>query len=96
MKFLILNFKAETPAKRSWMVLYIKVRFENNKSYSYFCEYDVKVGDKVFVPGKMAGQPGEVIDVSDSCPSGRAAAYTLYVEKAFNVTEVSLDDDLDF
>ena len=88
--------RVETPAKLHWCQLYIKVRFENNKSYSYFCNYDVNVGDKVFVPGKMAGQPGEVIDVSTSSPSGTKAAYTLSVEKAFNVTEVSLDDDFDF
>ena len=87
--------RTEIPAKRSWVQLYIKVRFENNKSYSYFCDYEVNVGDKVFVPGKMAGQPGEVIDVSMSSPSGSTAAFTLSVEKAFNITESSLDD-LDF
>ncbi len=84
--------RTETPAPRIPWQKYIKVRFENGKAYSYFCSFDVKVGDKVFVPGKMAGMPGEVIELIEACPSGRAAAFTLSVESAFNVTEVDVNN----
>jgi len=77
----------ETPAETigGWEKLYIKVRFENNKAYSYFCGFKVKEGDKVFVPGKMAGMPGEVIEILKDFPSGTAARYTLEVTEAYNV-----------
>lgn len=87
----------ETPAEAltGWNKLYIKVRFENNKAYSYFSKFKVKEGDKVFVPGKMAGMPGEVIEILKDSPSGRAAMYTLEVTEAFNVVLEEVDDNLD-
>lgn len=87
----------ETPAEAlsGWDKLYIKVRFENNKAYSYFCNFKVNKGDKVFVPGKMAGMPGEVIEIMKDSPSGRAAMYTLEVTEAFNVRLEEVDDNLD-
>lgn len=84
--------RSETPAPMGTRRIYIKVRFENNKAYSYFCNYQVSLGDKVFVPGKMAGLPGEVVEILSSEPSGRAAMYTLSVEKAFNITEEDVGD----
>lgn len=60
--------------------LYIKVKFENGKSYRYFCEYKVDIGDTVFVPGKMDGQPGTVVEILNTQPTGQAEAYTLYVK----------------
>ena len=87
----------ETPAESlsGKKKLYIKVHFENNKAYSYFCKFKVNEGDKVFVPGKMAGMPGEVIKIMKDFPSGRAAAYTLEVTEAFNVRLEEVDDNLD-
>ncbi len=88
--------KKETPAEAG-PKLYIKVRFEDNKAYSYFCSFKVKPGDKVFVGGKKSGEPGEVLEILNSFPTGRAAMYTLAVEKAFNVETVEVGDldDLD-
>lgn len=87
----------ETPAEAlsGWNKLYIKARFENNKVYSYFCNFKVNEGDKVFVPGKMAGMPGEVIQIMKDSPSGRAAMHTLEVTEAFNVRLEEVDDNLD-
>ena len=83
--------RQETPAQPGKR-LYIKVRFENNKSYSYFCDYQVKPGDKVFVGGKMAGQPGEVVEIIPKQPSGTAAFYTQTVTEAFTVQMEEVDD----
>lgn len=76
--------KNETPAE-SGPRLHIRVGFEDNKAYSYFCSFIVKVGDKVFVGGKKAGMPGEVLEILKSDPKGTAAFYTQEVVKAFNV-----------
>lgn len=88
--------RKETPAEAG-PELYIKVCFEDNKSYSYFCSFKVKPGDKVFVGGKKAGEPGEVLEILSGSPVGRAAMYTLAVEKAFNIETVEVGDlgDLD-
>ena len=82
--------RRETPAKQGKKI-YIQVRFENNKAYKYFCDFDVGVGDKVFVGGKMAGQPGEVTAILDEQPSGRSAWYTQSVTEAYNVTAEEVD-----
>ena len=68
--------------------LYVKVKFADNRSYAYFCEFKVQPGDKVFVGGKKAGESGEIVEIIPSHPNARAAMYTLSVEKAFNVTYV--------
>lgn len=63
-----------------------------SKSYTYFCNYKVEVGDKVFVEGKKAGEPGEVVEIIAVHPSGRAAQYTLFVKEAFNVSVEEVED----
>lgn len=41
------------------------VRFENGREYPYYNdEFNLKVGDVVFVDGKLAGQPGRVTEVT--------------------------------
>jgi len=45
---------------------YVKIRFSNNKTYSYNCPFEAKVGDIAFVEGAMADIPGEVIEVDDN------------------------------
>ena len=38
----------------------VTVRFENGKEYPYYNdEFNLNVGDVVFVDGKLAGQPGQ-------------------------------------
>lgn len=81
----------ETPAKEG-TTIQIKARFEDNKSYSYLCKFRVSVGDKVFVQGKKAGIPGTITEILDTYPSGKAAKYTLHVEKAYNVEAVASDN----
>lgn len=76
--------------------LYIKVRFEDNKAYSYLCRYAVRPGDRVYVGGKKAGQPGEVVEILPGSPSGRAAMYTLEVEKAYRLSVETISDSQDF
>ena len=84
--------RRETPAERKWpWFRYIQVRFENNKAYKYRCDFDVRVGDKVFVEGKMAGHPGEVTALLLDRPSGRAELYTQSVTEAYNVTIEEVD-----
>ncbi len=61
----------------------VTVLFEDNKKYRYYCEYPVKLGDKVYVEGKKAGEKGIVVDISDDLVKGTAAKFTLNVVKAF-------------
>ncbi len=43
----------------------VTVRFENGKEYPYYNdEFNLNVGDVVFVDGKLAGQPGRVTEVT--------------------------------
>ena len=55
----------------------------DNKKYRYYCEYPVKLGDKVYVEGKKAGEKGIVVYISDDLVKGTAAKFTLNVVKAF-------------
>ena len=38
----------------------VKVKFDNGKEYKYNTDLDLKVGDKVYVEGKMANEIGTV------------------------------------
>lgn len=80
----------ETPADPG-PELYVKVRFDDNKSFSYFCSFVVTVGDKVTVQGKRAGEVGIIAEIMDEYPTGRAAMYTLQVTSASHVVRERLD-----
>lgn len=80
----------ETPAEPG-PELYVKVRFDDNKSFAYFCKFAVEVGDKVAVQGKRAGEVGIIAEIMDERPTGRAAMYTLQVTSASHVVRERLD-----
>lgn len=64
---------------------YIKVQFDDGRCYSYFSKFDIKLGDVVFVAGKMDGKPGVVVGLSSKLPSGKVMQNTLSVVKAYNI-----------
>lgn len=72
------------------------IRLEDNKAYSYFCRYDVKPGDRVYVGGKKAGQPDEIVEIINGYPTGRAAMYTQEVEKAYKLSVETISGSEDF
>lgn len=80
----------ETPAEPG-PELYVKVRFDDNKSFAYFCSFVVTVGDKVTVQGKRAGEVGIIAEIMDEYPTGRAAMYTLQVTSASHIVRERLD-----
>lgn len=80
----------ETPAEPG-PELYVKVRFDDNKSFAYFCSFVVTVGDKVTVQGKRAGETGIIAEIMDEYPTGRAAMYTLQVTSASHIVRERLD-----
>lgn len=64
-----LKSNIENPAISKKKILPIRsvvtVRFENGKEYPYYNdEFDLKIGDVVYVDGKLAGKAGRVIDVT--------------------------------
>ena len=61
--------------------VYVKVRFQNNRTYTYYSSDAINVGNKVKVEGKMADEIGEVIEIVKDEPNGRAASYVLNVKK---------------
>lgn len=71
--------------------LYVKVRFDDNKVFSYFCRFVVEIGDKVYVEGKRTGAEGTITEIMDEYPTGRAAMYTLQVTSASHVIRERLD-----
>ena len=73
----------EEPAKQTTRKNLIKVRFQDGRTYNYYCKFMVRLGDKVFVDGKRAGEPGMVVEIVTKTLTGKAAANTLYVQKAF-------------
>ncbi len=74
---------------------YIKARFENGKTNKYFCDFKIKKGDKVFVEGKLAGKAGEVIEILDDTKSCPITQDALKVTKAYNVTLIDIDEELE-
>lgn len=76
------DHKEIVKVKKSDKQLYIQVKFSNKRSYKYFCDFDVAIGDTVFVEGKLAKMPGIVVDILENSPKGRAASYTLNVKSA--------------
>ena len=76
----------ETPAPKAKNPFYVKVRFPHNRTYAYSCHYQVDIGDKVFVQGKMENQPGEVVAVLDDW-----STYAYPVLQAFNIKEEPWD-----
>ena len=52
----------EKPAKKTTRKNLVKVRFEDGRAYNYYCNFMVRLGDKVFVDGKRAGEPGMVVE----------------------------------
>ena len=77
----------EKPAKKTTRKNLVKVRFEDGRAYNYYCNFMVRLGDKVFVDGKRAGEPGMVVEFVAKKLRGQAAANTLYVQKAFSLKE---------
>ena len=62
--------------------LYVRVGFENGKKYSYFCNFNVSVGDKVLVDGSMERMLGTVVEILQKQPTSfMAEMNTKYVRK---------------
>lgn len=59
--------------------VYVKVKFSNGRTYTYYSANAVKIGSKVYVEGKMDGEIGEVVEFTDM-PTGRGVAYVLNVK----------------
>ncbi len=59
----------------------VKVKFPDNRSYVYNCEYAINVGDKVQVGGKRSDQVGEVVSIEGKWDS---SPYMQCVEKVFS------------
>ena len=72
---------------------YVKVRFEDNKSYTYSCDYVVKEGDTVTVEGAREGQVGTIIEILASAPNPNALRFMKAVPSVLENKTSDVEDD---
>lgn len=59
----------------------VRVKFKNGKNYPYNCPFDVKVGDIVFVEGKLQGVEGTVAKIEGKWKPYKSMQEVIYIKK---------------
>ncbi len=59
----------------------VRVKFENGKNYPYNCPFDVKIGDIVYVEGKLQGVKGKVVKIQGKWQKYKTMQEVIKVEK---------------
>lgn len=65
----------------------IRVKFENGKNYPYNCPFDVKLGDTVYVEGKLQGVKGKVVKIVGKWKPFKNMQEVIKVDKMVQINE---------
>ncbi len=58
----------------------VRVKFDNGKNYPYNCPFEVKIGDTVYVEGKLQGVKGKVIKIEGKWRAFKSMQEVIKVE----------------